>query len=98
MGARILVIEDNPANLELMRYLLAASGYEPQSAPNGERGLEAARRQVPDLIVCDIQMPGIDGYEVIRRVRSDPGLRPVRVVAVTALAMVGDRDKILAAG
>ncbi len=96
--ARVLVIEDNPVNLELMTYILRAWGHEPSSAIDGVTGLEAARRERPDLIVCDIQMPGLDGYEVARRLKADAELRKVPLLAVTALAMVGDRDRALQAG
>jgi len=98
MPARILIIEDNAANLELMMYLLKAFGHAPLSAGNGEEGLALARSERPDLIVCDIQLPGIDGYSVAAQINADSGLRGIPVVAVTALAMVGDRDKVLAAG
>jgi two-component system cell cycle response regulator len=98
MAARILIIEDNPANLEMMRFLLQALGYSPITAGDGPEGMETAQRENPDLIVCDIQMPGLDGYEVARRLKSDPVLRAVPLVAVTAYAMVGDRDVALAAG
>lgn len=98
MSARILVIEDNPTNLELMLYLLRAFGFEPAAARDGEEGLEAAARMWPDLILCDVQLPGIGGVEVVRRLKRDTGLADVPVVAVTALAMVGDRDRLLAAG
>jgi len=96
--ARILLIEDNLANLELMAYLLSAFGHAPQSAVDGAAGIAAARSSVPDLIVCDIQLPGIDGFAVARALKAEPALRAVALVAVTALAMVGDRDQILAAG
>lgn len=95
---RILLIEDNPANLELMCYLLGSFGYAPQSATDGGTGLDATRGEPFDLIVCDIQLPVIDGYEVARRLKADPATRAVPLVAVTALAMVGDRDRVLAAG
>jgi CheY-like chemotaxis protein len=98
MTARILIIEDNPTNLELMRFLLHASGSSLFTAADGPEGIETARRMIPDLIVCDLQMPGLDGYEVARRLKSDPVLRQVPLVAVTAYAMVGDRDGALAAG
>src|SRR5580658_1303541 len=98
MTARILIIEDNPTNLELMRFLLHASGSSLFTAADGPEGIETARRTIPDLIVCDLQMPGLDGYEVARRLKSDPVLRQVPLVAVTAYAMVGDRDGALAAG
>lgn len=95
---RILLIEDNQANLELMSYLLTAFGYAPRAAADGAAGLALAGAAPFDLIVCDIHMPNVDGYEVARRLKADPGTRDVPLVAVTALAMVGDRDKVLAAG
>jgi two-component system, cell cycle response regulator len=98
VSTRILVIEDNVANLELMSYLLRAFGYEPQTAEDGGEGVAAARRDPPNLIICDVQLPTVDGYEVARLLKSDPALRTIPLVAVTALAMVGDRDKVLAAG
>ena len=98
MPARILLIEDNATNLELMVYLLQAFGYSPICAHDGEAGLEMARRESLSLIVCDIQMPTIDGFEVARRLKSDPATSKIPLIAVTALAMVGDRDKVLAAG
>lgn len=98
MPARILVIEDNRANLELMTYLLKAFGHTLLVAHDGEAGLISALRDRPHLIVCDVQIPKLDGYEVARRLNSQPALRSIPLVAVTALAMVGDRDKVLAAG
>jgi two-component system cell cycle response regulator len=98
MSAHILIIEDNPTNLELMSYLLKAAGYRVTTAADGEQGVALALQELPDLIVCDIQMPKLDGYGVARELKRHPvmGWRPL--VAVTALAMVGDRDRILAAG
>lgn len=96
--ARILVIEDNPINLELMTYLLRAWGHETISATDGQTGLDAARRDPPDLVVCDVQMPGLDGYEVARALKSDAMLARVPLLAVTAFAMVGDHDRALRAG
>jgi len=98
MGARLLVIEDNPANLELMTYLLQAYGHTVLSAMDGQAGLAAARQEKPDLIVCDVQMPVMDGLDVARFLKSDPVLRTIPLIAVTALAMVGDRDRVLASG
>lgn len=98
MGARILVIEDNPANLELMRYVLQAFGHTVITAMDGEQGLAAARREGADLIVCDLQLPGIDGFEVAARLKADAAFARVPLVAVTAYAMVGDRERVLAAG
>jgi two-component system cell cycle response regulator len=97
-SARILVIEDNATNLELMVYLLRSFGYEPVTAGGGEAGLEAIQREAFDLVICDVQMPGVDGYEVARRLKGHPTLRSIPLVAVTAMAMVGDRDRALAAG
>jgi len=96
--ARILLIEDNPDNLDLMSYLLAAYGHTVSTAEDGESGIAAAKRSPPDLIACDIHLPGVDGYDVARALKDDPSLAAVPVIAVTALAMVGDRERILAAG
>lgn len=96
--ARILVIEDNPDNLELMSYLLRAFGHEVMAARDGTEGLAAARRDRPELVISDIHLPGLDGYEVARQLKADPHLGAVPRLAVTALAMVGDREKVLAAG
>jgi len=96
--ADILVIEDNPANLELMTYLLKSFGHDVVTAEDGDLGLAAARRRRPDVIVCDVQLPGMDGYAVVREVRADASLCAVPIIAVTALAMVGDREKGLATG
>jgi CheY-like chemotaxis protein len=95
---RILVIEDNPTNLELMTYLLNASGHSITTATNGEEGLSAALESVPDLILCDLAMPVLDGFGVARRLKSDPRLDGIPLIAVTASAMVGDRDKVIASG
>jgi CheY-like chemotaxis protein len=96
--SRILVIEDNPMNLELMTYLLKAFGHTPLEAVDGLKGLERIRQEAPDLVLCDLQLPGIDGFEIVRQVKADPLLRVIPLVAVTAYAMVGDRDTVLAAG
>jgi two-component system cell cycle response regulator DivK len=98
MAARILIIEDNKANLELAEYLLKASGYATLAARDGEEGVRAARKELPDLIICDLQMPIMDGYEVVRQLKKDPQLRSIPVIAVTALSMPGDRGNVLAAG
>jgi two-component system cell cycle response regulator len=92
------VIEDNPTNLQLMVYLLRAFGHEALEAHEGAEGVEKARRERPDLILLDIHMPRMDGYEVARLLRKDSECSRIPIVAVTALAMVGDREKILASG
>jgi PAS domain S-box-containing protein len=98
MGCRILVIEDNQANLELMTYPLAAFGHTTIAARDGEAGVAAARQALPHLILCDIALPVLDGYGVARRLKAEPGLAAVPLIAVTASAMAGDRDKIIATG
>ena len=98
MPSRILVIEDNATNLELMVYLLGAFGHTTLSAGDGEEGLAKAIEERPDLIICDVHLPKMDGYEVARRLKKDAGCRGIPAVAVTALAMVGDRDRVLSAG
>lgn len=98
MSARVLVIEDNPANLDLLTYVLQATGHTVLAAATGEDGIRLALEALPDLILCDIQLPDRDGIEVARLLRRDPRLGGVPFVAVTALAMVGDRERILGAG
>jgi two-component system cell cycle response regulator len=98
VGGRVLIIEDTPHNLQLMTYLLQAHGHSVVGAETAEDGLELARRDRPDLVVMDLQLTGIDGYQALQRFRRDPTLATVPVVAVTALAMVGDREQVMAAG
>src|SRR5437870_1831059 len=94
MTARILIIEDNPTNLALVVYLFRAFGSAPLTARDGQEGLEAITREAPDLIICDPDMPGVDGYQAGRQVKSRSRFQKVPVVAVTAFAMVGERDKV----
>lgn len=97
--ARILLVDDNAMNLALVSYLLTNAGCEVVSAEHGERALAVLAEQRPiDAILCDIQMPVMDGHEFARRVRSVPAWRDIPMVAISALAMVGDRDRILASG
>jgi CheY-like chemotaxis protein len=96
--AHMLIIEDNAANLELMTYLLDAFGHSVRVAHDGVEGLAAIQADPPDVIICDIQLPRLDGFEVARRLKADLTLCHIPLVAVTALAMVGDRDRILASG
>ncbi|MGE5467377.1 MAG: response regulator [Ignavibacteria bacterium] len=98
MATRILIVEDHPANMEMMSFLLEAFGYATIGAADGEQGLAAARRERPDLIVCDVHLPKRDGYGVVRDLKASPDTRGIPVIAVTALAMVGDREKLLQAG
>jgi len=96
--ARILIIEDNPANLELVRYLLDAHGYSTLTAMNGEEGLRLFGSARPDIVLCDLQLPILDGYEVLSEIRKDPARGNTIVIAVTAFSMSGDRAKVTAAG
>jgi two-component system cell cycle response regulator len=98
MAARILLIEDNEINLSLMTYLLRAAGYEALEARDGEEGLHAAAAQSPDLVLCDVQMPKLNGYELAARMKASADLKRIPLIAVTALAMVGDREKTATAG
>jgi two-component system, cell cycle response regulator len=98
VAARILIIEDNTTNMTLMVYLLEAFGYSVASAADGEEGWQAAQQEPADLIVCDVHLPKRDGYEVVKLLKAEPKLQAVPVIAVTALAMVGDREKMLEAG
>jgi two-component system cell cycle response regulator DivK len=97
-GPRILYIEDNPDNQLLVRRILEAAGYTLALANDGLSGLAEALRQTPDLILMDINLPEIDGYTMTTRIKTTPGLEHVRVVALTANVMKGDREKTLAAG
>lgn len=97
-GARILAVEDTPHNLELMTYLLEAHGRVVVPATTAAEALELARAQRPDLIILDVQLPDANGFEVLATLRADQDLHDVPTVAVTANAMVGDRDQALAAG
>jgi CheY-like chemotaxis protein len=96
--ARILIIEDNPANMQLMAYLLNAFKHTVIEAASGALGLRMAQSERPDLILCDLQMPEMDGYQVAQRIKQNPHIETIPLVAVTAYAMVGDRDKVLASG
>ena len=98
MAARVLIIEDHPASMEMMTFLLESFGYETIGASDGVQGLAMAQREAPDLIVCDIYLPKRDGYQVVRELKALPATRNIPVIAVTALAMVGDREKLLQAG
>jgi two-component system, cell cycle response regulator len=98
MGARILLVEDTAYSLQLMTYLLSAHEHTVVEAVTGEQAIELASATPPDLVVMDLQLPGIDGYETLTALRSMSDLDGVPVVAVTSFAMVGDRDRALHAG
>lgn len=96
--SRILVVDDNPVSRELMREVLEAPGREILEASNGVEAMACARLYVPDLVLLDIQMPLMDGLSVLRAMRQDPSLASMRVLAVTAFAMTGDRQRALDVG
>jgi CheY-like chemotaxis protein len=95
---QVLVIEDQEQNLYLMKYLLESSGYRVVLARDGREGLDAAQRERPDLILLDIQLPTMTGYEVAREIRAAPTLAAIPIIAVTSYAMPGDRDEAVASG
>lgn len=95
---RVLVIEDNPANMELATVLLESAGHRIFSAENAADGISIARSEIPDLILLDIHLPDIDGFEAAAILKKDPITRSIPIIAVTAMAMRGDEAKTLAAG
>jgi two-component system cell cycle response regulator DivK len=97
-GERILVVEDNAMNMKLFRDVLRASGYRALEATTGEEAIELASHDAPDLVLMDIQLPDLDGVEALRRLRKDTRTAAIPVLAVTAQAMRGDRERFLAAG
>jgi len=98
MSQRILVVEDHEDNRQILRDLLSAAGYDTIKAHDGEQALEKVVASRPDLILMDIQLPGIDGYEVTRRIKDDPASASVPIIAVTSYALIGDAAKARAAG
>ena len=98
MGARILVVEDNPLNLKLIRDVLEFEGFDVLTAQSGEEGVAVAASDRVDLVLMDLQLPGIDGHEALVRIRSDPQCGAVPVVAVTAFAMKDDIESARRAG
>ena len=96
--AKVLIVEDNPANMTLAVFLLQSAGHTVLSASDAEAGLTMARDQQPHLILMDIQLPGMDGLEAIAQLKRDPATRAIPVIALTALAMKGDEERIRAAG
>jgi two-component system, cell cycle response regulator DivK len=95
---KILVVEDNPANRELLTEMLSAWGYEVVQAVDGADGLAKVESEQPDLVLLDIQMPVLDGYAVVMKLRNNPRFKSLHVIALTAFAMRGDREKALSKG
>ena len=98
MTKRILVVEDHEDNRQILRVLLGSAGYQMIEAHDGETALTTAASERPDLILMDIQLPGLDGYEATRRIKADPALSGIPIIAVTSYALSGDEDKARAAG
>jgi two-component system, cell cycle response regulator DivK len=98
MSKRILVVEDHEDNRRILRDLLASVGYQVIEAEDGARGVAAAEAQRPDLILMDIQLPLVDGYQATRRIKANPELRTIPILVVTSYALSGDEDKARAAG
>jgi two-component system, cell cycle response regulator DivK len=98
MSKRILVVEDQEDNRQILRDLLGNAGYELVEAVDGEQALLMYAKQRPDLILMDIQLPLLDGYEVTRRIRTDPESKGIPIIAVTSYALAGDEAKAVAAG
>jgi two-component system, cell cycle response regulator DivK len=98
MSKRILVVEDQEDNRQIIRDLLSATDYEITEAISGEEALVAVAKRRPDLILMDIQLPIMDGYEATRRIRAEPGLQSVPIIAVTSYALSGEEEKARAAG
>ncbi len=98
MSKRILVVEDQPDNRQIIRDMLSATDYEVAEAENGEEALAAVAKQRPDLILMDIQLPILDGYEATRRIKADPALRTIPIIAVTSYALSGEAEKAREAG
>ncbi len=97
-GARILIVDDNPTNLKLVAYLMRAKGYEVFTAADADAAITSIREHPPQLILMDVQLPGIDGLELTRRLKADPLTCDIVIVAVTAYAMKGDQAKAIEAG
>ncbi len=98
MSKKILVVEDTEDNRQILRDLLGMAGYEMVEAHDGAQGVAMAAEHMPDLILMDIQMPVLDGYEATRRIKADPALAAIPIVAVTSYALSGDEQKARAAG
>ena len=98
MTQRILVVEDQADNLQILRDLLTSAGFEMSEAKDGEEGVRAAMAERPDLILMDIQLPLLDGYEATRRIKADSALRAIPIIVVTSYALSGDEVKAREAG
>lgn len=98
MGQRVLIVDDNPTNLKLVTFLVKAAGYDVDTAQDADSAQAAIKANPPKLILMDLQLPGVDGLELTRRLKADPQTRGIKIIAVTAYAMKGDQEKAIAAG
>jgi two-component system cell cycle response regulator DivK len=98
LGERVLIVEDNEKNMKLVRDVLQATGYSTLEATTGEEAVELALSQAPALVLMDVQLPGIDGVEALERMRQNDRTESIPVLALTAQAMSGDRERFLEAG
>jgi two-component system cell cycle response regulator DivK len=98
IAPRILIVDDNELNIEMATFLLSRAGMEVAAALDGHSALAQVQAFAPDLILMDMQMPGLDGMALTRQLRSQPSARPLAIVAFTAYAMIGDKERFLAAG
>ena len=96
--AKILIVEDNEMNRDMLSRRLVKRGYDIAIAVDGEQGVAMARSESPALILMDMSLPGLDGWEASRRLKADPQTKDIAIIAITAHAMAGDREKALAAG
>jgi CheY-like chemotaxis protein len=98
MAARVLVVDDNPTNLKLVAYVMRSAGFDVDTAGDAAATIERIAATKPSVILMDLQLPGVDGLELTRRLKADPATRDIAIIAVTAYAMKGDQERALAAG
>ncbi len=96
--SRVLLVEDNPDNFELVRFLLERAGYQVLEAHDGQTGLDLARRELPDLVLMDLSLPGVDGWTAARELKADPKTASIPLLAITAHTLPGDRNRALESG
>lgn len=97
-SASVLIVDDNPTNMKLVSFLLSSKGYQVRTANSADEAVKAVEHSLPQLILMDIQLPGMDGLSLTRKLRADPKTANIVIIAVTAYAMKGDEEKALAAG
>lgn len=98
MGNKILLVEDNELNLDMLSRRLKRKGYEVVTAADGKKGIEAAESERPDLILLDMSLPVLDGWEAAQQIKNNPRIKHIPIIALTAHAMVGDKEKVMQAG